>query len=99
LKPANSCRGEGRTEQQEENPNRAAQWRELLVRHRIENPDTIKSRASPEQSSCGETRHNGAKEQENADCGEAGGLSPDSEIEARVIVVTHLLNISQGREP
>ena len=48
---------------------------------------TIKNRASPEQSSCGETRHDGTKEQENAHCSESGHSRP----------VSHLLNIRQRR--
>jgi hypothetical protein len=78
-KPSDSCRGESRTEQREENPNRTAQRRELLVRSRIESPETIKSRALPRQSSCSETRHNRTKEQENAYCSESRRLSPESE--------------------
>jgi hypothetical protein len=58
------AREEGRTDSQEENPNETAQRRELLVRSRIESPETIKSRASPVQSNSGETRHDGTKEQE-----------------------------------
>jgi hypothetical protein len=38
------------------------------------------SGASPEQSSCGETRHDGAKEQENADSSESRRLTSNSEI-------------------
>ena len=87
------CRGEGRAEQQEENPNRTAQRRKLLVRCRIEIPETIKNRASPKQSSCGETRHTGTKEQKNACCSESWRLSSDSDA----IDVPHLLNISQLR--
>ena len=85
LKPSDSRRGEGRAERQEENPNDAAQRRELLVRGRIERSETIKNRASPEQSCCGETRHDGTKEQENADRSKSSRFRPSS--------VPHLLNI------
>jgi hypothetical protein len=78
LKPSDSCRDEGRAERQEENPDETAQRRKLLVRGWIERPDTIKSRASPEQSSCGETRHDGTKEQENADRRKTSRFRPDS---------------------
>jgi hypothetical protein len=97
--PSDSCRGEGRAEQQKENPNHTAQRRELLVRYRIEGPETIEGRASPEQCSCGEARHNGTKEQENAYRSESWRLSSDSEIEPGAIVVPHQLNISQLRKP
>jgi hypothetical protein len=55
-----------------------------------------RSRTVPrqKQSSCGETRHDGTKEQENTDRGESWRLRPDSEIEPGAIVVPHLLNIS-----
>jgi hypothetical protein len=68
-------------EQRKENSNRTAQRYELLVSDRIESPETIQSRASPKQSSGGETRHNGTKEQENADPSKSWRLRPDSEIE------------------
>jgi hypothetical protein len=97
--PSDSCRGEGSAEQQEENPYRTAQRRELLVRYRIESPETIESRASPKQSSCGETRHDGTKEQENAYRSESWRLRADSKIEASAIVVAHLLNMSQRCNP
>ncbi len=71
----------------------------LLVRYRIESPETIEGRASPKQSSRGEARHNGTKEQENAYRCESWRLSSDSEIEPGAIVVPHLLNISQLRNP
>jgi hypothetical protein len=71
----------------------------LLVRDRIEPPETIERRASPQQSSCGKTRHDGTEEQENADRNESRRLRPESEVEAGAIVVPHLLNISQSRNP
>jgi hypothetical protein len=36
----------------------------MLVRSRIEYPETIKNSAPPQQSSCGETGHGSTKEQE-----------------------------------
>jgi hypothetical protein len=84
--PPDSCRDKSRGKRQEENPNDTAQRRELFVRSRIERPETIKRRASPEQSSCGETRHDGTKEQENADRSKSLRFRTDS--------VPHLLNIS-----
>jgi hypothetical protein len=74
------CRpGEGGAEHQEENPNDTAQRRELLVRVRIEHPETIKSRASPQQGSWGETGHGRTKEQENVHRSASGRLRPGSE--------------------
>ena len=83
----------------EENPNRTAQRRELLVRYRIETTNTIKRRASPKQSSCSETRHDGTKEQRNAYRGESWRLRPDREIGPGAIIVPHLLNISESCNP
>lgn len=97
--PPDSRRGKGRAEQKEENPDCTAQRCELLVRCRIESPDTIKSRASPEQSNRSKTRHDGTKEQENTDCSESWCLRSDSGIEPGEIVVRHLPNISQRRTP
>jgi hypothetical protein len=69
--------------------------RELLIRHQIKSPETIERRASPKQSSCGEARHHGAEEQENAYRSESSRrLRPDSEIEADAFFIPHLPNIS-----
>jgi hypothetical protein len=70
----------------------------LLVRYGIESPDTIKHSAAPEQSSCGKTRHDGTKEEENAYRCESRCLRPDGEVEAGAIG-SHLLNISQRLPP
>ena len=72
-------------------PHDAAQRRELLVCSRIERPETIKNRASPQQGSCGETGHGRTKEQENAYRSER----PDSESRLVRFVALHLLNISR----
>ena len=55
----------------------------------------IKSRASPEQSSCGEASHDGAKEEEDADGGESWVLMKDTASNGAPIVRLHLLNISE----
>ena len=78
AEPPDSCRDQSRGERQEENHNNTAQRRELVVRSRIESPETIKRRASPEQSSCGESRHHGAEEQENPDRSKSSRFSRDS---------------------
>src|SRR5271168_4789425 len=59
----------------------------------------IESCASPQKSSGGKIRHDGTKEQENADRSESRRLRPESEVEAGAIVVPHLLNISRRRNP
>ncbi len=87
LEPSDSCRGKGRPEQKEEKSNPIAQRCELLVRSRVEGPDTIKSRALPQQSSCGKARHDSAEEQEDAYRDKSWRLVLDDKIEASVIAI------------
>ncbi len=86
--PPDSCRREGRAEQQEQNSNRGAQRRELLVRRRVERPDAIERGATPKQSGGGKTCHDRTKEQENAYGRESWRLGHR---------LPHMLNISQRR--
>jgi len=95
AEPSDSCRDEGDSEEQKKNADLPAQRSELLVGRWIESPSTIKNRALPQQSSCGETRHDDTKEEENTHRSESGHLRPGSDIEATV--VPHLLNKSQRR--
>ena len=83
AEPPDSCRDESRGECQEGNRNNTTMRRELVVGSRIESPEAIKKRASPEQSSCGESRQHGAEEQENPDRSKSSGFRRDS--------VAHLL--------
>jgi hypothetical protein len=86
AEPPDSCSDESRGERQEENHDNTAERRELVVRSRIESPETIKRRASPEQSSRGKSRHHGAEKQENPDRGKSSRFRRDR--------VLHLLNLN-----
>lgn len=76
--PSDCGRGECGGEQQEQNPNLCAERRELLIGCGIESPDSVESRAAPEQSGGGEARHTCAEDQEDADGREARWLGLDN---------------------
>jgi hypothetical protein len=93
--PAGRGERESHAEKEEENPYDSAERGELVVGSRIERPHSIQCCVRPQQRCSGESGHNGAEDEKDADGGHARSLSARVSAVVRPRVILHVRNITE----